>query len=134
MIDNMHKPTSNSWRFRLSKIVLCALLPCLVLLSACGSTIAPSQKASATSVVPTPTVNSTLRSMGDAQLQTFQQWIALMQQYQGDVTTYQQQYQNDQQALQSAHSDAAYRQALHTLNAHVAAIEIPAMKTESQYL
>lgn len=135
MIDNKYKlATSNPWRFRLSKMALCALLSCLVLLSACGGTMAQSQKANSTNVVATPTVNRTLQSMGDAQLQTFQRWIALMQQYQGDVTTYQQQYQNDQQALQSAHSDAAYQQALHTLDAHVTAIQIPAMKTESQYL
>jgi len=109
MIDNMHKLGSNSWRFRLSKLVLCGLLPCLVLLSACGASLNQSQKAKGTNVVPT--INSTLQSMGNAQLQTFQQWIALMQQYQGDITTYQQQYHNDQQALQSAHSDATYQEA-----------------------
>ncbi len=68
------------------------------------------------------------------QLQAFQQWIALMQQYNGNVTTYQQQYNSDQQALQTATSNAAYQKALQTLNAHVAAIQIPAMKAECNYL
>ncbi|HLI06747.1 MAG TPA: L,D-transpeptidase family protein [Ktedonobacteraceae bacterium] len=83
---------------------------------------------------PTPTVSSTLQDQGTMQLQAFQQWIALMQQYNGNVTTYQQQYNSDQQALQTATSNAAYQKALQTLNAHVAAIQIPAMKAECNYL
>ena len=57
-----------------------------------------------------------------------------MQQYQGDVTTYQQQYNSDQQALRSATSDAAYKTALQALNTHIDAIQISAMKTESSFL
>jgi hypothetical protein len=57
-----------------------------------------------------------------------------MQQYKGSITTYQQQYNSDQQVLRTASSDAAYKTALHTLNTHVAAIQIPAMKTESNFL
>ena len=121
-------------RFRLSSVALSGLLLCLVLLSACGGTTSQGQPSSGTTPVPTPTVSGTLQNQGSAQLQTFQQWIALMQQYQGDVTSYQQQYQADRQALQSATSDAAYQKALNTLDGHVAAIKIPAMKTESQSL
>jgi len=75
-----------------------------------------------------------LQNEGDTQLQTFQQWIALMQQYNGSVTTYQQQYTSDQQALHAATSAAAYTKALQTLQAHVAAIQLPTMKAESASL
>nr|BBH95676.1 hypothetical protein KTA_38750 [Thermogemmatispora argillosa] len=67
-------------------------------------------------------------------LETFQQWITLMQQNGGDVTTYQQQYQRDQQALQQAQTASAYSRALTTLKEHINAIQIPAMKAESAHL
>lgn len=57
-----------------------------------------------------------------------------MQQYSGNVSTYQQQYTSDQQALRNAANDTAYKTALNTLNAHVVAIQIPALKAESTYL
>jgi lipoprotein-anchoring transpeptidase ErfK/SrfK len=79
-------------------------------------------------------VNVTLQDEGNTQLQAFQQWIALMQQYKGDVTTYQQQYSSDQQALQSTKSIAAYQKALQTLSTHIEAIQIPAMKAETTFL
>ncbi|HVB75750.1 MAG TPA: L,D-transpeptidase [Ktedonobacteraceae bacterium] len=117
-------------RLRIATLSGLALL--LLLLSACSGTA--TQSPTPTSSVPTPVISPTLQKEGDAQLQTYQQWIALMQQYNGAVTTYQQQYSSDQQALQSAGSDAAYQKAMQTLNAQVAAIQIPAMKTESNYL
>jgi lipoprotein-anchoring transpeptidase ErfK/SrfK len=117
---------------------LSALLLCIFFLSACSG-IAPqtSTKTGANgepATLPTPKIDNALQNEGNAQLQAFQQWIALMQQYKGDTTTYQQQYTSDQQALQSASSDTAYKTALNTLNAHVAAIQISAMKTESTSL
>lgn len=108
----------------------------LVILSACSAPAisnTPGSGSTPTAIV-TPTVSPALQRQGDAQLQTFQQWIALMQQYQGDVTTYQQQYSSDQQALHAAQNDVVYQKALHTLNAHVAAIQIPALKTEANSL
>jgi hypothetical protein len=84
--------------------------------------------------LPTPTIDPTLQSQGDAQLQTYQQWISLMQKYNGNTATYQQQYTSDQQALQNAKTSSAYKTALATLNTDVAAIQIPAMKAESQSL
>jgi lipoprotein-anchoring transpeptidase ErfK/SrfK len=114
-------------------IALSLLLFCLLLLSACsGST--NSTSGPTTNTIQTPTVAPTLQKQGVAQLQTYQQWIALMQQYHGDVATYQQQYNSDQQALHSASNDTAYKTALHTLDMHIAAIQIPAMKTESNSL
>ncbi len=57
-----------------------------------------------------------------------------MEKYNGNTATYQQQYSNDQQALQNAKTSTAYQAALASLNKHVAAIQIPAMKAESQSL
>jgi lipoprotein-anchoring transpeptidase ErfK/SrfK len=118
--------------------MLAGLLCCLFLLSACNGTTPQSSTAQPTATkslpTPTPTVSSRLQDQGNTQLQAFQQWIALMQQYKGNVTIYQQQYNSDQQALQSATSNTAYQKALQTLNTHVAAIQIPAMKAECNYL
>jgi hypothetical protein len=117
--------------------VLGALLLCLLLLSACSSLSTGNGNTTATStptVLLTPTVNSTLLNQGDIQLLTFQQWIALMQKYNGDTSAYEQQYSSDQQTLQQAKTNASYMAALATLQSHVKAIQIPAMKTESQSL
>lgn len=121
---------------RLRRLALNVLLLCVFFLSACGTAATQSQSEGppTAGMKLTPTVDSTLQKEGDLQLQTFQQWIALMQQYQGNVATYQQQYTSDQQALHAAATDTAYTAALRRLTAHVAAIQIPAMKTESNSL
>jgi hypothetical protein len=75
-----------------------------------------------------------MQRTGDTQLQAFQQWISLMQHYKGDITSYQQQYTSDGQALHAATSNRAYTTALNTLNTHVMAIQIPTMKVESNSL
>lgn len=128
---------STSWR-SLRLLAFSVLLLLLVILSACGgsgnSNTPGSGSGSTPTTIATPAVSPTLQKQGDAQLQTFQQWIALMQQYKGDVTTYQQQYSSDQQALRAAANDAAYQKALHTLDTHVAAIQLPTLKTESSSL
>ena len=109
-----------------------------LLLSACsnlpigGSNSASSS--SSTTASPTPAISSTLQNEGAAQLQAFQQWISLMQQNGGNVETYQQQYAADQQALASATTSASYTKALNTLQGHVQAIKIPALKQECQNL
>ena len=121
------------WR-RLRTILLSAVLLCLFLLSACSGATTQSTTTTTASTSLTPTADLTLQNEGNAQLQTFQQWIALMQRYKGNITTYQQQYQSDQQALRTATSDAVYKTMLHTLHTHVEAIQIPAMKTESTFL
>ena len=123
-------------RHGLHTIFLGGLLLCIFLFSACSGATSqkPTNTTASSSPTPTPTIDGTMQNQGNTQLQAFQQWIALMQQYKGDVTTYQQQYNSDKQALQSATSNAAYKTALQTLNAHVTAIQIPAMKTESNFL
>src|SRR5712692_4934171 len=86
------------------------LMACLLLFSACGSTrTVPS---SGPTTQNAPAIDSSLKNQGDMQLQTFQQWIALMQQYGGNITSFQQQYTADQQALAHAKTDAAYKTAL----------------------
>src|SRR5690348_8746921 len=81
-----------------------------LLLSACsnlpagnspGSSSTPGQNTSSA-----PAISPTLQNEGATQLQTFQQWIELMQQNGGSVTTYQQQYTSDQQALANASTTA----------------------------
>lgn len=120
---------------------LLGLLACVflgaLLLSACSSTPAGtsgSSSSSGGSAVSTPAINQTLQNEGNTQLQAFQQWITLMQQYGGNVDTYQQQYTSDQQALHSATTTADYNQALTTLRDQVEAIKIPAMKQEIAHL
>jgi lipoprotein-anchoring transpeptidase ErfK/SrfK len=101
----------------------------LVLLSACSGGTASNPP-----VKPTPTIAGTLQSQGKAQLASFQQWIALLQQYHGNAATYQQQYQSDEQALHSTHTDTAYQKALQNVKAQITAIQIPALQTEDQAL
>jgi L,D-transpeptidase-like protein len=114
-------------------LLLSAIMLCLVLLSACSPNAGITGSSSPT-VVSTPTIDPTSKNQGDMQLLAFQQWISLVQQYNGDTTTYQQQFDADQQALNNARTEDAYKAALAKLDAHVAAIKIPAMKTESQNL
>jgi hypothetical protein len=123
---------------RMHRVSLCFLLFCFFLLSACSGTTTqgstPPGAKNTFTPTSTATITMTQKNQGSAELQTFQQWIALMQQYHGDVTTYSQQYSSDQQALQSANNSGAYTKALQTLDSHVAAIRIPAMKAESMSL
>ncbi len=109
-------------------VLISGLVACLLLLSACNSSNSTSSSAAL------PTIDVTLKNQAEMQLQTFQQWVSLMKQYSGNTTTYQQQYNADQQALQNATTNAAYNTALTALNAHVNAIQLPAMKAESQNL
>ncbi len=106
------------------------LLGCLLLLNACGdaSSTQAINKANANSQ---PVVAASLLQEGQTQLKTFQQWIALMQQFKGETSSYQQNYHSDQQALNTARSNTVYQDALSTLTKHVESIKIPALKTES---
>jgi hypothetical protein len=125
---------SNRW---LPTLFFGMLLASTVLLSACNglpitNASAHSQQATSTpAVTPSPTVSPLLQKQGSMQLQTFQQWIALMQQYGGKIDPYHQQYLGDQQALTSANTDPAYQTALNTLNGHVDAIKLPALQIEA---
>jgi L,D-transpeptidase catalytic domain len=130
----MHVRIYTSSRRYVRTLTFSGLLLCIFLLSACGQTVAQNAGLGTKNSIPTPVINASLQNQGDMQLQAFQQWISLMQHYKGDVTSYQQQYTSDQQALHNATSSTTYQTALKILNSHVSAIQIPAMKTESNSL
>src|SRR5947209_7353450 len=103
----MFKPIQKPQNRRKSALLFSLLLACTLLLNACssfapassnGSTSVanPASTASTPTLVPSPTVTQALQQQGTAQLQSFQQWIALLQQYGGKADTYQQQYASDQ--------------------------------------
>ncbi len=124
---------------RFTVLLLSGLTLCLLLLSGCNAfggnaTTSTSKPASTPTIAPTPTVDTTLRNKGDAQLKEFQKWITYIQQDGGNITSYQQQYNTDQQALQAATTNAAYNTALTTLNGHIAAIQLPGIKAEAHSL
>lgn len=134
----IHKRIPLSFGTLIQKASLCMLVSCFLLLSACSGTTTQNSTSNGAAnnptPSPTPTISLSQQHAGNAELSAFQQWIALMQQYHGDMTTYQQQYSSDQQALQSANSSKAYNNALQTLRNHVAGIRIPAMKAETAFL
>lgn len=114
------------------------LLACSVLLSACNGMGATSANASSSlnsaptvALTPSSTVSASLQKQGTLQLQTYQEWIALMKQYNGKVSQYQQKYTSDQQALSVATTDSVYQKALNTLSGHISEIKLPALKTEA---
>src|SRR6266516_2221310 len=133
---NLHYLSQKThYRPHLLTFLLSAGVCCMLLLSGCGSTGSTTKTVSSTTtVVPTPTVDASLQKQGYVQLQDFQQWIALMQKYHGNTTTYQQQYTNDQQALLHARTNTVYKVALLALDKHGQAIQIHAIKTEAQNL
>src|SRR5713226_9361396 len=79
-------------------LILSAILLCLVVVSACG-TNSGNTSSSGSTTLPAPTIDLTTKNQGDIQLLAFQQWITLIQQYNGDFSIYQQQFNTDQQAL-----------------------------------
>lgn len=114
-------------------ILTILLLASLLLLSACSD----SKDLHATTKVKRgsqPAISRLLQQEGQTQLQTFRQWIALMQQFKGNTSVYQQNYTSDQRALRTAKTQSAYQHALDTLIGHVKNIKIPALKAESGVL
>ncbi|HET8845195.1 MAG TPA: L,D-transpeptidase [Ktedonobacteraceae bacterium] len=117
--------------------LVCLALGALLLSSCSGlgsSSNNNSSSTNSTNITPAPGISLALQNQGRAQLDTFQQWITLMQQNGGDVTTYQQQYTTDQKALSQAGNDSAYSTALKALTEHISAIKIPALRQEIQFL
>jgi len=128
--QNLHKRKSTH---HLPTILISTLTLCLILLSACGNN-AGNTNSSTSTTFSAPAIDLTTKNQGDTQLLAFQQWITLMQQYNGNTTIYQQQLNTDQQDLNSAKTEAAYTSTLAKLNAQVDAIKIPAMETEIKSL
>ncbi len=106
------------------------LLVCLLALNACGS-LNNSQSVKKAGDHAQAALAISLRQQGQTQLRAFQQWIALMQQFQGNTSSYQQTYTSDQRALRSARTNATYHTALNTLTEHVDHIKIAALKAEA---
>lgn len=106
------------------------LLVCLLSLNACSdaSNAHATKKNKASSQ---PAISISLLQEGQLQLQTFQQWLGLMHQFQGNVSPYQADYFIDQQTLSTAKTEVAYRDALANLTEHVESIKIPALKAET---
>ncbi len=81
-----------------------------------------------------PAISTTQAEQGQMQLQTFQQWITVIKQNGGDTANYQQQYVADQQAIQNAKTEDVFNTAIAQVTLHVAAIQLPAMRTEARFL
>src|SRR5215472_11965890 len=129
-------PETTKYTLR-QQLIACLIIGVVVglLLSACDTKPNASANQGRTPTpVPTPTITGTMINEGNTQLQTFQQWITLMQQYNGDATTYQKQYNDDQQALHNASTTKAYNDTLTTLSNQISAIQIPALKAEANSL
>lgn len=111
---------------------ICAttLLCCLLLLSACSGTPSPRNTLM---VLKPAAVDMSLKAHGQLQLQTFQQWIRLMQQYNGQTNFYAQELLSDRRKLDAAKTDAGYQNALQALQQHTASVQIPALKNEASY-
>ena len=82
-------------------LLLSILTLCLIILSSCGNNSGNTSPGTSTTI-PAPAIDLTTKNQGDTQLLAFQQWITLLQHYNGDTTIYQQQYNTDQQALNNA--------------------------------
>jgi hypothetical protein len=107
----------------LSSIVLCLLF------SACDASTPTTPVAHAQ-----PVIDANLIRQGEVQLQTYRDWITLMQKYGGNVVTYQKHYTADQDALQTAPTNTAYQAALKILGSHIRAIKFPALQAEADQM
>src|SRR5579883_769924 len=98
------------------------LIGCLLVCSACSDlkgtkTVninGPQRRAA-----PVVNISALLKAQGQMQLETLQQWIALMQRYQGPSDVYQQELASARQALGTARNARAYQIALQTLTGQV---------------
>ena len=132
MAQQMHN--NPGWRHTMLPTMLGLLLSVFVL-HACSSDLSGIHAHGTSLEAPAlSSISLTWQNAGEAELATFQQWIALMQQHGGKVTTYQRQYTDDQQALSHASSDEVYSAALKALQAHTRALELPAMRQQCVFL
>ena len=89
------------WRSTAVGVLACAFLGALLLSACSSSTQGKTTNSSSANSSSTSAISQTLLNQGSSQLQTFQQWIALMQQYGGNSASYQQQYNTTVQPLTS---------------------------------
>ncbi|HEX7733805.1 MAG TPA: L,D-transpeptidase [Ktedonobacteraceae bacterium] len=134
MRDTSRLPISVPAGLRHAGIYVATLLCYLLLLSACnGDTGSNAARLNALMLHRRVTLDATMRESGQLQIQTFQQWIGLMQQFNGSVGTYGQELLSDKHALDTAKNIADYQNALQRLRRHTTAIQIPALKNEANY-
>jgi hypothetical protein len=113
-----------------AKLFLVGILTgCLLLLGACSNMGGTREEATNRA-----TVNALLKDEGQAEVKTFEQWIALLQRYKGNVSQYHQEYASDQKALDTANTDIVYQSALQQINQHISSIKILALKSEARNL
>lgn len=106
----------------------------LLLLSACNGLFGTNASHLNTLMVRRPaSIDVSLKAEGKLQLESFQQWVGLLQQYNGQVDTYGQELLSDRHALNRAKTTTDYQQALQNLQQHTASIQIPALKNEANY-
>lgn len=126
-----HSPGRTSLRPRWFSVTTLFLLGCILVFSSCSETDNTHNKPFA---YRTSSVSTLLQEQSKLQMETLQQWVALMQQYHGDTTSYQKDVLSDQKALHAAQTDSAYQQVLDKLNQQVKNIELPALKNEASTL
>lgn len=135
MHDFLYLPTHKRADFQRLSISAVLITGCLLLLSSCngmsGTATTTANNVKSARVVLAAKVDASLRTQGLAQLETLQQWAALMQQYNGNASTYQQELISDQQALRVAQTESAYQAVLQTLDQQVQSIKMPALKNEA---
>ncbi|HTI15879.1 MAG TPA: L,D-transpeptidase [Dictyobacter sp.] len=130
----MYQEQSRKTNKKFLSLLFCGLTLC-VLLGACSSqTTTTSTQAQGPIATPSPSVSSTLKNQGSDQLQTLQKYIAQMQEYGGNVATYQTDYTTDEKAFQSANTTEQYTAALDKTSSQVNAIKLPAIKAEATSL
>ncbi|HEX4715967.1 MAG TPA: hypothetical protein VH164_13665, partial [Ktedonobacteraceae bacterium] len=109
MHDFLYLPTHKRADFQRLSISAVLITGCLLLLSSCNGATTTANNVKSARVVLAAKVDASLRTQGLAQLETLQQWAALMQQYNGNASTYQQELISDQQALRVAQTESAYQ-------------------------
>ena len=116
---------------RSHRLSVCVAILFCCLLSACSG--ANTTHLSTLMIHRPAGVDTELKSQGQLQIQTFQQWIGLMQQYGGQTNTYGQELLSDQHALNAAKTDASYQHALQMVQQHTERIQLPTLKNEADY-
>lgn len=109
------------------------LLGCLFLLGACTGLNGSHDSRLNLLMIHRPPVDISLRAQCQLQLETFQQWIGLLQQFHGQIEPYGQELLKDRHALDTAKSNTDYQKVLQTLQQHTASIQLPALKNEASY-
>lgn len=120
------------------KIVKMLLISCFLILGACscigGGNFAPGGNSGLAHRDAEINMIAFLRTQGQMRLDAFQQWIALMRQYNGAAALYEQEFTGDQRAWQTASTANVYQSILQRLNQHMQSIKAATLETEASNL